>query len=34
MKQYSNLASVYDLLNADHVVFTKGAVKALEGGLK
>lgn len=26
--------SVYDLLNADHVVFTKGAVKALEGGLK
>lgn len=25
--------SVYDLLNADCVVFTKGAIKALEGGL-
>ncbi len=26
--------SVYDLLNADCVVFTKDAIKALEGGLK
>lgn len=26
--------SVYDLLNADNVVFTKAAVKAVEGGLK
>lgn len=26
--------SVYDLLNSDHVVFTKKSVKALEGGLK
>lgn len=25
--------SVYDLLNADHVVFTKSAIKSLEGGL-